>query len=792
MNLNFARSRKLRGGLAAVGAVGLLVAMPMMDANVGAQTLPLPAPTESNPNGLDVVVGETVAITVDQNGNPTPFSLYMLNGQVSGNGSGTLELPVAQDSTSPKDLTSETGAVSNFMQVVGTFGGQMPLTTKTELKVNGETVDPTQGFNLNGDVEITYTVTNNTSRQQAVTYKDMFGVEQTKVVDVPVPFGDSYSVTFGDGWDITDPGVGTKQVTGSGTQVANTFVLFPIVEGVVGGTTQSLTVKAKAQNASLPNTTHTIVPVKLADYFDGVALQLDTALNNKLLGPLDNVLTDSIGEVVLAANLISGYAGGFARLGTDYIDPLVADVNAIKADPTAINNTLTKLATGLIDLGQVLNTNAEAKDDIAALLTGLSKVVGKNLEDTVEWLGKLVTDAGPQAKEAASGMRSLAKILEDAGADGDLAAANPTMKQVCDAITPTTNFYGPAPSGFPLYQNPGVGATALAAGIKAVSGANKSNLTSLQSSLNAQANGSLILNSATEWSAVSALPIPAEAKTLLQGSACAPVTELAEGIVLLADLAPILEEAATDLDLFAAVAASDEAKKVYDDVLGSLTQISGLLSNAKCTDADIIDPIVQAIKKYGASGLEAHAEEIVVDIFSKCGLAQVMTLFGDLDRALATILTDLGDIVDNAEQDIPKITNGIKKVQSLATLAGKVFDSIPVLGGEVGNAVTTAAVGLEGKGENALAEISGYAGLLEATLIAMNDRGVNGDGAPFGNAFLSNASDGKVKNYTAYQITVEPAAPIQQWWITGIVLAVVFLALAAGLGTFLYRRRINP
>ena len=101
MNVNFARSRKLRGGLAAAGAVALLVAMPMMDSKVGAQTLPLPAPTESNPNGLDVVVGETVAITVDQNGNPTPFSLYMLNGQVSGNGSGTLELPVAQDSTSP-------------------------------------------------------------------------------------------------------------------------------------------------------------------------------------------------------------------------------------------------------------------------------------------------------------------------------------------------------------------------------------------------------------------------------------------------------------------------------------------------------------------------------------------------------------------------------------------------------------------------------------------------------------------------------------------------------------------
>lgn len=789
MNVNFARSRKLRGGLAAAGAVALLVAMPMMDSKVGAQTLPLPAPTESNPNGLDVVVGETVAITVDQNGNPTPFSLYMLNGQVSGNGSGTLELPVAQDSTSPKDLTSATGAVSNFMQVVGTFGGQMPLTTKTELKVNGETIDPTQGFNLNGDVEITYTVTNNTSRQQAVTYQDMFGVEQTKVVDVPVPFGDSYSVTFGDGWDITDPGAGTQTTTGSGTQIANTFVLFPIVEGVVGGTTQSLTVKGKAQNASLPNTTHTIVPVKLADYFDGVALQLDTLVDNKLLGPLDNVLTGAVSEVVLAANIISGYAGGFSRLSTDYINPLVADVNAIKADPTAINNTLTKLAEGLVDLGVVLDTNAEAKDDIAALLTGLSKVVGKDLEDTVEWLGQLVNEAGPQAKEAADGLRSLAKILDETD-PAVLGPANDTMTEVCDAVSPSVDYYGPV-SSF-LGGNPGIGSSALAAGIKTVSGANKTSLTSLQNALNSQANASLIMNSTTVWGQIDGLPIPAEAKTILKGAACTPVTELAEGIVLIADLAPTLEQAALELDLFAEVAASDEAKKVYNDVLGALTDISGLLSNAECTDADILDPIIAAIEKYGISGLEANAEEIVKEIFSKCGLAQVMTFFGDLDRALATILTDLGDIVENAEKDIPKITNGIKKVQSLATLAGKAFAAIPVLGGEVGDAVTKAAGGVEGEGEAALAEISGYAGLLEATLKAMNDRGVNGDGAPFGNAFLSNASDGNVKNYTAYQITVEPAAPIRQWWITGVVLAVVFLALAVGLGTFLYRRRINP
>lgn len=790
MNMKFARSRKLRGGLAAVGAMGLLVVMPLMDTGAGAQTLPLPADASTtNPNGLDVTVGETVALTVDQNGNPSPFSLYIINGQVAGNGSGNLQIPTGPDKTDSKSLTSTTGAVSNFMQVPGTFAGTMPLTTKTELKVNGQTVNPDQGYNLNGDVEITYSVTNNTSRQQSVTYKDLYGVEQTKIVDVPVPFGDSYSVVFGDGWDITDPGTMTKTTTGAGTSLAATLVLFPIIQGVVGGTTQSVTVKAKAENASLPNTTHTIVPVKLADYFDGAALKLGPALDNKLLSPLDSTLSGAISEVVLAANIISGYAGGFAKLDADFINPLVADVNAIKADPTAINNTLSKLATGLTDLGQVLETNADAKDDIAALLTALSKVVDKNLEDTVEWLGALVTEAGPQAAKAATGLRSLAKILDDAD-PATLGPANTNMSAVCSSVAPTTALYGPSTSF--LGSGPGVGAQALAAGISATSGADKTNLKSLQTALNNQANGSLIMNSSTVWGEIDSLPIPDAAKTLLKGAACAPVTELVDAVVLAAGFAPQLNEAALALDAFSIVAASDEAKKVYNDVLGALTDISGLLSNAKCTDSDILTPIVNAIKKYGVDGLEAHAAEIVEQIFSKCGLAQVMTFFGDFDRALADLLVDLGAIVTDAEKDVPKITNGIKKVQSLATTAGKVFDAIPVVGGKVGSAVTEAALGLEGKGDEALAEISGYAGLLEATLVAMNDRGVNGDGAPYGNAYFENKTEGTVKNYTAYQITVNGAAPYTTNWLTAIGIAVVFLVLAVGLGTFLYRRRINP
>lgn len=791
MNMSFVRSKKLRGAVGATAIAGMLIAMPILDTQAGAFDLPLPADaSKEKTDGLDVVVGETVALTVDQNGNQGPFNVYIVNGQTSGVGSGTLEIPTGTDKTMTKDLTSQLGQVSNFMNVPGTFQGQMPLTTKTELKVNGQSVNPTEGYNLNGDVEITYSVTNHTSRQQEVTYTDIYGVQQSKVMDIPVPFGDSYQVIFGDGWDIVDTGGMTATTTGQGTSLSSTLILFPIIEGKVGGTTQSVTVKAKAQNASLPNTTHTIVPVKLGDYYDGVALKLNAGLDSKVLEPLANVATGALSEVVLAANIISGYTAGFGKLATDFIDPLVADVNAIKADPKALNNTLEKLSEGLIDLSAVLEVNAEAKDDVALLLTSLSKFVNKDLEATVEWLGNLVKTAGPDAAKAASALRNISKILKDTD-PVTLEPATQELAAMCDTAAPTTELYGPSSS---LISSGGPGAQAIAAGIKAV-GKNTNQgkaLSSLQTALNAQANGSLIMSSGTIWSQISSLPIPDAAKQILQGAACKPVVELATAVVLLGGETATIDEAAMALDVFSEVAASAEAEKVYEEILMGLTEVSLLLSNPSCTDGDILKPIVAALKKYGPSGLEAHAAEIVKAVFKDCGLAQIMTFFGDFDRALAKILDELGVIVGKAEKDVPLITNGIKKVQSLATLAGKVFDAIPVVGGEIGDLVTAGVDKVEGMGAEALAEVSSYAAQLEASIVAMNERGDRGDGAPYGNAYLTDKDAGKVKNYTVYQITVQPAAPYSSFWATGLIIAVVFLALAVGLGTFLYRRKINP
>lgn len=797
--------RRSRGASVIACAMVLAVGLPVLGAH--AEETSQPSTTTSGAssssttqNGLNVVVGQTVATTVDQNGNSTPFSLFILNGQVSGNGQGDLVIPTSPDGTNSRQVSSQSGQVSNFLSLAGRYSGSLPLQATTSVKLNGQPIDADKAVNMTGDVEITYTVVNKTAREQKITYTDMYGVKQTAEEEIPVPFGDSFGVTFGDGWDITDPGSLTKATTATGTTLTTSLVLFPILQGVVGGTTQSVTIKARAQNASLPSTKHTIVPVKLNTYYDGLALQLAPGVDNKLLTPLNNTLDGSLGQIVLAANMVSGFTAGFYKLDQDYIDPMVQDITKIQANPKQINSVLGKLSNGLTDLGQLLDSNAVSKDDIADLFEALSQFVGKDVKGVTQWLGSLIKEIGPQAGQASDALSDLAKILDQMD-PAELASNNQIVKNMCSTVGATTDYFGGQYVNLVVKQLGGVGATALADAISAGSpifGSKQpwvAGLQSLQTALNNQASGSLMVSNSLAWGTLDQLNVPdlpASIKAMLLGSACGPVTDLAGPVAAGADAAvPVLNQASGALGELSDLAKSPEAQQVYDKVIGGLSDLSLLLSNTKCSSSAILDPIVSAITKYGASGLESHAVQIVTQIFSKCGLAQIMTFFGDFDQAIGKLLTQVAKVVDDAQKDVPAITKGIKSIQSLAGFAGTIFNTIPVAGDKIGAAVSKAAEQLGGKGAGAIGGISDFAGKLQASLAAMNERGLAGDGAPYGNAYLSNQSVGSVNNFTAYQITVQGAEPYVQNWVTALVIAGIALLLSLGIGTYLFRRKIK-
>ncbi len=371
----------------------------------------------------------------------------------------------------------------------GTYKGDLPVSVATTVKVNGEPVEANQGYNLNGDVEITYTATNNTSKMQDITFTDVFGETKTKSVDIPVPFGDSFAATFGDGWDVIDTGTGTKKTTGDGTVVSATMILFPVLAGVMGGTTQSVTIKARADNANLPSANHTVVPIQLQDYQDGSLLTLAPQAESKIIEPAAGLLGQTVDEVLLATHIISGYTSGFRKLDADYIDPLVADVQKLNVNPKSLNGGLTQLANGLTDLGVVLEGDAEAKGIIAGVVLQISNYIGKNLTDTIEWLTAVIKKVGPDAGAAAKSLASIDQILQDLDIE-QLNTDNQAVAAMCATVGKTATSFGGNSPFFPGTNNNPT-SRALIAAIKAVSGTNKKTLQDLQGKLKDQ--GSKVL-----------------------------------------------------------------------------------------------------------------------------------------------------------------------------------------------------------------------------------------------------------------------------------------------------------
>ncbi len=780
------RRKTLRALTATAVVVGVVATSTAVDASVSAAPPALTGASSSS-SGLNVTVGETVAVTTDQAGNTTPLNLYLVNGQVSGSGSGDVTVATGPDNaTQTQSVSSASGEVSSFFKFGGTYQGDMPISVSTEVKVNGEAIDANDGYDLNGDVEITYTATNNTSRMQSVTFKDVYGNTKSKEMDIPVPFGDSFVATFGDGWDVVDTGTATSKTTGDGTVVAGTLILFPVLQGVMGGTTQSVTIKARAQGANLPSGTHTVVPINLEQYQDGSLLTLAPEAEEKIVEPAAGLLGETVDEVLLATHIISGYTSGFRKLDSDYIDPLVADIKKLEYNPKFVRSGVNEIVKGLKQLGRQLEGDAVAQGEIAGVILQISDYIGKNVPETIEWLGQVIESVGPDAQEASDSLSSLDKILQSINITQVEADVN-EIASMCNTVGATATYFGGQNLSI-LPPNPPLsdGAAALKGAIAKVSGASKTNLQALQKELQAQ---SLKAYQNKLWTFRNQMP--ADLKFLGASAACTVTGGIMDPLVQ--QLEPIQDyigPAATALAEFATFA-DTQAAQVVQEALVAVDQLTTLLNN-KCTNAQIIDPIQAAIKQYGIANLEPHIEALLRSILANCGVVQVLEFFGDVDYTLGKLSTKAAKSLKGLSAYLPTINTSFKKAMQLTDTVGNAADAIPGLGDLIETKVDGITLGLDAKGKDALIQISDLVGSIQASLIAMNNRGLAGDGAPYGNSTLAAGTDGKISNFATYQITQEEAKPYARSWGTSIGIAVVFLLLALGLGTYLFRRRISP
>jgi hypothetical protein len=509
---------------------------------------------------------------------------------------------------------------------------------------------------------------------------------------------------------------------------------------------------------------------------------------DKIIEPAAGVLGETVDDVLLATRIISGYTSGFRKLDADYVDPLVADIEKLKENPNAIARGAAELARALNGLATQLEGDAVAKGEIAGVIVSIANEIGKDVPATIKWLEQVIKKVGPDAAAASKALTSfdtMLKKIDPKKLNTDLA----DVDKMCTTVGATATYFGgkKVPLGPPLFE----GAQALDAGISALPllSAKRKTLEALKTQLVAQSKDSFSNKLFTFRK-----KLPKTLAPLGEKAACTNVDPLMDkAIPAAAAIEPYLATASSALNDFATFAASPEAEEVFELILLGVALLDKTLDNS-CSNAQIIDPIEAAIKKYGIDNLEKKpvVKELMQEILKNCGVAQVMEFLGDVDLTLADLSKDAAKFIEGTRKDVPLITDDIKKVQNISGMAGRAFDAIPGLGDLVVGKVDAAALGLDAKGEDALVQISDLVAQLQASLIAMNNRGLAGDGAPYGNSTLASGTDGKISNYASYQITLEEASPYARSWATSLGLAVVFLLLALGLGTFLYRRRINP
>lgn len=156
------------------------------------------------------------------------------------------------DKTYDVNGVTQTRSVSNF------DSGKLPLSIGVVYELDGKKVTADDLVGKTGDLKVTYTVKNLTSKQVPLTFPDGTGGTKTEMGDVPVPLVGT--VTFTLPKNFTDVRSQAASMGGDGhggTQMQYLLTLFP----PIGSTTMSFGYQAHLTDGLVPPVSFTAVPV---------------------------------------------------------------------------------------------------------------------------------------------------------------------------------------------------------------------------------------------------------------------------------------------------------------------------------------------------------------------------------------------------------------------------------------------------------------------------------------------------------------------------------------------------
>ncbi|MEI6620826.1 MAG: hypothetical protein WCP28_02835 [Actinomycetes bacterium] len=733
-------------GLMAAGASSAIAAAPdyhsALDSTLYPQTV-APAGTENAPSsdGLKVTVGKAVSITTDAAGKPGPIVQLVTNTQVSGNGSGTVTIPVGTDHvtnqtklgtvpTSNKSMiynvSSNSGQVQNLLASAGTYSGPQAVSLEVQTWVDGQSVNPGDMTNVTGNVKINYVLTNNTAVDTPITYKNASGETVHETVPVPVPMGASFMTVLGNGWANVDAPWANTGISPTGQELTGTAILFP----PLGSSKVTLSVTARAEHASLPSSTTTAVPIDLSTLAKG-ALPVLTNQGSLAVADINGILGPLPSDLLTYQNLLAQFAQLIGELDAKTVQPMVNKINDVQVPTKLLNTAVVAASKGVGLAGDYL--------ELSGLLAKVDAIAAGAAAD-------LSRKAGASLPAAAKKMDALAAALtEMTKPDGKLVK---TLVEIEDVIAKLGTL-APEVSGllFPVksscpYLATTNGATANAQSALANAIAGGSALGPLQTNLNKQA------------AAASVVPLP-------------PGTD------------PI-------------VATNAALANCAKDVQAIVTLFSSMGNIDDSPIAKAIRELIFGLQELGTTKIPAAAAKINqlgVNIEDHAAtFDHVQLLLRQVSAADATAGAAFKEVLAPAVFSLKNYITPLQKllgvVQHLATMLGGAVAQAPSI-------LDKFAADLGGLGALALkaSDITGgmtnKLAVLNASMQTMVSKAAAGDAVPYGNA---TGTDGNVQTLAAWQINQVPAGNFGKDGAINFGIALLMFLIAGGIGTAMYVR----
>ncbi len=316
---------------------------------------------------------------------------------ILGNGEVVVSNPVAGDQqrnlSGFERLAQTGGAVETAVKVNGStelrtlsdYEGDLPVSLTAKYFLDGQEIDPEEITRATGELQVEYTVANETGRTETITFTDASGATVSKDVVIYTPIAGSFATVLPAGFsNVASPEAAVAADGRGGTKVQWSLTLLP----PLSSPTATFGYTADIVDGSIPEANLSVIPVKpmdnptassaVASYESGSQAGTDLYAGGVTLDDGLQQLAEGAGRLLSGLAALSNGAGQLseglttAKAGAGELSAGAAKLDAGAGDLAAGTGVL---AGGLQQLEDGINT-LEEQQAFQQIIAGLQQISG--------------------------------------------------------------------------------------------------------------------------------------------------------------------------------------------------------------------------------------------------------------------------------------------------------------------------------------------------------------------------------------------------------------------------------